>query len=145
MSHIVRGLSEVARHFEKSTRTAQRWRRAGMPKLAGGRYDLGQVEEWLQGAKYLGSTFRQLEADTRVDTLFQTAVVQLRMGLENLCGAYLKSRGRNRALLVDRAVRDILHGTMRQVSLLEKEGGGAPKNDKPGMAGEPVGPGGEGK
>jgi hypothetical protein len=121
MSHVVKTLEEVGQHFGKCRRTVQRWVRAGMPRLASRRYDLEQIGEWVKTARYLGSSFRQLEADARVDTLFQTAVVHLRVGLQNLCTAYLKARGTHRALLIDRAVRQILNGTLQQMTLL---GGG---------------------
>jgi hypothetical protein len=143
MSLIVRGLSEVARHFGKSTRTAQRWRQAGMPKLAGGRFDLDQVETWLKSARYLGASLRQLADDNEIQDLFELAVVELRRGLKHLCESFVKARGKTRARLVDGAIRDILRGVHHQQSLLEKEGGGAPKNDKPGRPGDSAGPGGE--
>jgi phage terminase Nu1 subunit (DNA packaging protein) len=44
---IVDHLELVARHFQKSLRTVQRWLRNGMPKLSGNRFDLVQIEEWL--------------------------------------------------------------------------------------------------
>jgi hypothetical protein len=118
MSQIAKTLREVAQHFGKCERTAQRWARAGMPRIAGGRYDLGQVEDWLKSTKYLGASLREFEAEAQAKDLFEVAVLQLRHGLENLCRAFVVARGRTRARLIDRAIRDILHGTMKQESLL---------------------------
>ena len=126
MSHVVRTLAQVAKHFGRSHRTAQRWKRAGMPRLPGHGYDLGEIEGWLKTVSHLGATFRQMEADERVNALFESAVVHLRRGLQNLCQAFVKARGAGRTRLVDRAVREILHGAARQQSLLEEEGGEAP-------------------
>ena len=124
MSHVVRTLAQVAKHFGRSPRTAQRWKRAGMPRLPGHGYDLGEIAHWLKTASYLGATFRQMEADERVNALFESAVVQLRRGLQNLCQAFVKARGAGRIRLIDRAVRDILRGAAWQQSLLEQGGGG---------------------
>jgi hypothetical protein len=124
MSHIVKSLVQVALHFGRTPRTAQRWRRAGMPKTRGG-YDLDQVDLWLRGRAYQGATLRQLEHDAQVQTLFELAVADLRRGLLRLCEGFITARGRTRARLIDRAVREILHGSARQQSLLEGEGGGA--------------------
>ncbi len=45
---IVRGLKAVAAHFGKSLRQAQRWARApGFPRLSGRRFDLLQIQAWL--------------------------------------------------------------------------------------------------
>lgn len=142
MSRIVRTLREVAEHRNRCARTAQRWRKAGLPKTPAG-YDLDAVDHWLEAKPYLGASFKQLEEEAQIQDLFHLAVLDLRRGLQHLCESFIKARGRNRAHLVDRAVRDILHGTMRQGILLEEEGGGAPKNVKPGPAGDNTGPGGE--
>jgi len=122
MSHGVMTLVELGKHFGKCRRTMQRWRRAGMPRTAGGGYDVGQVETWLETARYLGATFRKMEADERVNSLFERAVVELRQGLQHLCESFVRARGKGRSRLIDRAVRDILHGAAHQQSLLENEG-----------------------
>jgi phage terminase Nu1 subunit (DNA packaging protein) len=44
---IVKGIAAVAAHFNKSERQVRRWRRQGMPGLSGGRFDLIQVQGWL--------------------------------------------------------------------------------------------------
>jgi phage terminase Nu1 subunit (DNA packaging protein) len=44
---IVKGIPQVAAHFAKSERQVRRWRRQGMPCLSGGRFDLLQVQAWL--------------------------------------------------------------------------------------------------
>jgi phage terminase Nu1 subunit (DNA packaging protein) len=122
---------ELAAHFGRTPRTIRNWRRAGMPTLPdGGRCDLDQVTTWLKSTRYLGASLRDLEEDERAATLIELAVVQLRRGLENLCRAFLVARGRGRDQLIDRAVRDILHGVMRQELLLEKEGGEGPRNER---------------
>jgi hypothetical protein len=61
--------------------------------------------------------------DQEANALFGCAVVELRRGLLHLCESFVKARGPTRAKLIDRAVREILHGVAQQQSLLEKEGG----------------------
>lgn len=41
-------LKETAAHYGKSVRTLRRWSRAGMPVLPGNRYDLDQIDLWLE-------------------------------------------------------------------------------------------------
>lgn len=137
MSPIVRSLDEVGRHFGKCRRTAQRWARAGMPKLTGDRYSLSQVEAWLRSKRYLGANFRQLEEETKINSLFEAAVLELRRGLENLCQAFVSCRGKRRQALIDHAVREILHIAMHQGALydlgaLQDPGAGeiSPPNNK---------------
>lgn len=120
MSHIVRSLREVAEHFGRCPRTAQRWRRAGLPRCSAG-YDLGQVEQWLKARAYIGASLRKLEEQALADDLFELAVQELRRGLQHLCQAFIKARGESRQHLVDRAVRQILKGCVVQASLLEQE------------------------
>lgn len=123
MSHIVRSLREVGNHFGRTLRTAQRWRRAGMPKCSAG-YDLGQCAEWLKTKSRAGASFRGLERQDLADKLFDLAVQELRRGLQHLCQAFIKARGKSRQHLVDRAVRNILKGCVIQASLLEEKRGG---------------------
>lgn len=128
MSHIVRSLREVGEHHGRTLRTAQRWRRAGMPKCSAG-YDLEQCAEWLRNRARAGASLRELDQQIRLDNLFDLAVRELRRGLQDLCQAFIKARGKGRDRLIDRAVRDILHGAARQQSLLE-QGGGEPCSHK---------------
>jgi hypothetical protein len=65
-----------------------------------------------------------MEADERVNTLFESAVLHLRRGLEQLCQSFVSARGKNRDALIDRAIHNILTDTMRQKLLLEERGGG---------------------
>ena len=124
MSRVVQTVAEIAQHFGRSYRTISRWRRAGMPRLPGARgYDLAEIEFWLKTASHLGATFRQMEANEQVTALFESAVLQLRRGLGNLCLAFVKARGAGRTRLIDRALREILHGAARQQGLWEGEGG----------------------
>lgn len=44
---IVKGLAAVALHFNKSERQVRRWVKDGLPRLSGGRFDLLQVQAWL--------------------------------------------------------------------------------------------------
>jgi hypothetical protein len=124
MLNTVRTLREVGEHFKRTTRTAQRWRKAGLPRTALG-YDLAECKKWLEARAYTGATFRASELQAQVDRLFDLAVEDLRRGLQHLCLAFIKARGKTRARLVDRAVREILQVTMHQASLLEREEGGA--------------------
>jgi predicted transcriptional regulator len=115
---IVKRVAEVAEFFGKTPRTVRNWIRAGMPKLSGGAgYDLQQVEDWLRSVKYLGG-FRGAEADLKAASLFESSVMHLRRGLEQLCRAYVSVRGKTRERLIARALRDIVHGVMRQESFL---------------------------
>lgn len=43
---LVQTLSAVAQHFDVSEKTAQTWRKQGMPRLEDGRYDLAAIEAW---------------------------------------------------------------------------------------------------
>jgi phage terminase Nu1 subunit (DNA packaging protein) len=126
MSHIVRSLREVGEHFGRCTRTAQRWRRAGMPKTHGRGYDLQKCEEWLRRAKNAGASLRQQELEAEINRLVELAATDLRAGLIHLCQAYLRARGQNRERLLDLATKRILKGTLFQLGLLEKKGGEAP-------------------
>ncbi len=118
MSYFVRTLREVGEHFGKTVRTAQRWRRAGMPKSSAG-FDLGQIEEWLRSKPYLGKSFQEMETEVQIQDLFDLAVMELRRGLRHLCQAFIRARGKTRQQLIDRAVRGVLHGCLVQASLLE--------------------------
>jgi len=61
---IVKGLGAVARHFGKSLRTAQRWaKEPDFPKLSGGRYDLLQVQAWLDARDGKPAARRQQAGD----------------------------------------------------------------------------------
>lgn len=128
MSHIVRSLRKVGEHFGRTLRTAQRWRRAGMPKCSAG-YDLEQCADWLRARAGSGASLREMERQVLVEKLFDLAVVELRRGLQHLCASFVKARGKGRARLIDRAVRDILRGAHHQQSLLEGEGGARPPGD----------------
>lgn len=121
--NLVRTQKKVALHFGRTVRTVQRWIRAGMPKTARG-YDLADCEKWLKAQAYRGSVFKEVEHQVLVDRLFELAVEDLRRGLLHLCSAYVRIRGKGRARLIDRTVRDILHGSARQQSFLEGEGKG---------------------
>lgn len=123
MLHIVRSLRKVGEHFGRTLRTAQRWRRAGMPKCSAG-YDLEQCADWLRARAGSGASFREMELQALVERLFEQAVWELRRGLQHLCSSFIKARGKTRARLIDRAVRDILRGAHQQQSLLEGEGRG---------------------
>jgi phage terminase Nu1 subunit (DNA packaging protein) len=47
---IVKGLQAVALHFDKSVRQVQRWvKEPGFPRLSGRRFDLLQIQAWLDG------------------------------------------------------------------------------------------------
>lgn len=48
---ILPTLKETAAHYGKSVRTLRRWSRAGMPVLPGNRYDLDQIDRWLERKK----------------------------------------------------------------------------------------------
>jgi len=123
---IVKTLAELAKQLGVTPRTARNWRRAGMPALSGGAgFDVDQVEAWRKSVRYLRSSLRAMEEDHQNRALFESAVRDLRRGLLHLCESFVKARGGARARLIDRAVRDILHGAARQQELLEKEGGGA--------------------
>lgn len=45
---ILNSIGAVARHFGKSKRTVFRWQREGMPVLTDGRWDSGQIRQWLE-------------------------------------------------------------------------------------------------
>lgn len=120
--NTVRTLREVGEHFGKTCRTAQRWKKLGLPRTALG-YDLAECKKWLEARAYTGATFRASELQVQVDRLFDLAVEDLRRGLQHLCLAFVKARGRTRARLIDRAVGHILIGVAHQQSLLEGEGG----------------------
>ena len=51
---IVTGIQAVAEHFGKSERQVRRWIRAGMPRLSGKRFDLLQVQAWLDRKQGIG-------------------------------------------------------------------------------------------
>jgi hypothetical protein len=119
MTQVVKTLVEVGQHFGKCSRTINRWRRAGMPRLAGGGYDLDQIASWLRNKSYLGSSFRVLQAEAQVQALFQIAVAELHQGLEHFCEAFVKARGRGRDRLIEQAVREVLGDTMKQGNLWE--------------------------
>ena len=123
MSQIVKSLREVGTHFGRTTRTAQRWRRAGMPRQTGSGYDLDQCADWLRARAGSGASLRELERQAMVERLFEQAVWALRRGLLDLCDAFVRARGKGRSRLIDRAVREILHGAARQQGLWEGEGG----------------------
>jgi hypothetical protein len=58
---IVQGLEAVAQHFGKSTRQVRRWIAAGMPRLSGKRFDVLQIQDWLdrrQGLEAPGARAR---------------------------------------------------------------------------------------
>lgn len=138
MPHVVQSLAEVGRHFGRCRRTAQRWRRAGLPRLSSGAYDLDEIGGWLKTTKGLGATFRQMESDEQVTILFERAVMELRRGLQHLCESFVKARGRTRATLIHRALRGILQDTMKQVSLLDGGGKAAgPGRPRPPVQGNP--------
>jgi phage terminase Nu1 subunit (DNA packaging protein) len=48
---ILPTLDQAALHYGKSTRTLRRWSHAGMPVLPGNRYDLDQIDLWLERKK----------------------------------------------------------------------------------------------
>lgn len=124
---ILKNATEVAIHYGRTPRAIRNWIRAGLPRQADGRFDSEKVDMWLRERRYLGSSLRALAADQETRTLFEMAVFHLRRGLKELVAAYVLSRGKNRARLLDEATRDILHGVACQQSLLEGEkGGGRP-------------------
>lgn len=127
--NLARTQKQVALYFGKTTRTIQRWVRAGMPRTARG-YDLADCEKWLKAQAYSGSCFRETEHQVLVDRLFELAVEDLRRGLLHLCSAYVRVRGKSRQRLIDRAIKGVLHGTLEQLSLLEGKGGGGQVQQK---------------
>ena len=48
---VVGTLKQTAEYYGKSVRTLRRWSRAGMPILPGNRYDLDQIDFWLDTRK----------------------------------------------------------------------------------------------
>jgi DNA-binding transcriptional MerR regulator len=117
---------EVAEFFGVTTRAVRYWEAAGMPRR-GRLYDLDQIRLWLRGRRLSGKSLQELQNETQVEDLFFLAVQQLRQGLQNLCVAFTKARGKHRQALVDRAVRGILYDAKVQVSLLQGEGEERPK------------------
>jgi phage terminase Nu1 subunit (DNA packaging protein) len=47
METIIRGQKAVAEHFGVADRTVRNWIKAGMPRLSGRRFDLVQIQKWL--------------------------------------------------------------------------------------------------
>jgi len=123
---VVRSLAEVASRFGKNVRTAQRWKRAGLPRAPGG-YDLERVEEWLKTKQYQGASFRALAEVREISELFELAIIHLRQGAEFLFQAVVKARGKGRGRLINRLIREILVSTMRQASLWQEKGGESPE------------------
>lgn len=66
-----------------------------------------------------------MEHEVQIKDLFDLAEGELRKGLQHLCQVYVSVRGKSRARLIDRALREILHSTMQQASLLENGEGEA--------------------
>ena len=62
---IVRGLRAVADHFGRSLRTVQRWAKEGMPRLSGKRFDLIQVQAWLDLKDGKAPVGREASGDSR--------------------------------------------------------------------------------
>jgi len=116
---------EVAEFFGVTTRAVRYWEAAGMPRR-GRLYDLDQIRLWLRGRRLSGKSLRSLQEERTTGDLFDLAVEQLRSGLFDLCQAFIRARGRHRKALIDRAVKEILYGTMVQESLLKREGGERP-------------------
>lgn len=97
MSKIVDHPRQVARHFGRNIRTIQRWLLAGMPRLAGGLFDVDEIETWLQQKKpiaELEAKPRELEylaqpVAAEVEALFGAGVTGLRQGFKTLFRALL--------------------------------------------------------
>jgi hypothetical protein len=122
----------AAAHYGRTPRALRNWIRAGMPRRADGGFDTDAVDLWLRERRYLGASLRSMAVDQEVRTMFEMAVYHLRLGLQEFAGAYVSSRGRNRARLIDRMIREILQSTAHQASLLETQGEGG--GDAPGEA-----------
>jgi hypothetical protein len=125
---ILRSVVDVALHYGRTPRAIRNWIRAGMPRLADGRFDLAQVELWLVERRHLGASLREMALQEEIRTLFEAAALHLRRGLQEFASAYVAARGKGRIQLLDRAVRDILHGCAHQQLLLE--GGGERCDEK---------------
>lgn len=50
---VVKGQQAVADHFAVSDRTVRNWIKDGMPKRPGGRYDLPEIQRWLDAREGL--------------------------------------------------------------------------------------------
>jgi hypothetical protein len=117
MPQIVRTLDQVAVHFKVTPRTITNWRRRGMPGHFGA-YDLAEIRVWARTRKYQGASFRNSEEEALAGALFEIAVAELRKGLDHLARAYLRARGQGRQRLIDQALKQLVHGSVRQMDLL---------------------------
>lgn len=50
---ILNSPKALAKHLGKSSRTIRRWIKAGIPQLSDGRFDVGQVQTWIEGRQGL--------------------------------------------------------------------------------------------